>query len=254
MPSILRKEAEFLMKYPDASAVFCMTRRIDENDRPIRIGDMNLPKELRGQDRFEFSEYFNAILMHGTFTPVPTMMTRREVVDKVGDFYWRKFISASDIDLYLRMARQWGPIGVIDELLHCYRISDWQGTAAINKGRVSLPDFYNAVDAHLSDPEEGETVKPQSLAYYKMYRAADEALCAQNLLVLGRVPEARERLHGAITLRNFVKAFNHPRTLMRLLAGLALLAGINMRVGAFVGRQMAHVHERVKTWQRKPII
>jgi glycosyltransferase involved in cell wall biosynthesis len=253
MPPMLRKQVEFLTVNPDVSAVFTMTKRINENDHPIRMGAMNLPKELQGQSRFNFSEYLNALLKHGTFTPVPTMMTRREVLDKVGNFCWQKFISASDVDLYLRMARQWGPIGVIDEPLHCYRISSWQGTAVINKGRISLPDFHTVIDAHLDDHEEKQAVKPQSLAFYEMYRAADEALCAQNLLVLGKVSEARERLRIALTLRHFLPAFNHPETMVRLLAGLVLLIGINLRLGTFVGRQMSCVHKCVKAWRRKPI-
>lgn len=253
MPMMLRKQVVFLMANPNVSAVFTMMQRMDENDHPIRMGAMNLPKELQGQSCFEFSEYFNALLKHGTFTPVPTMMTRREVLDKVGNFCWQKFISASDVDLYLRMARQWGPIGVIDEPLHCYRISSWQATAVINKGRISLPDFYNAIDVHLDDPEEKQAVKPQSLACYKMYRAADEALCAQNLLVLGKVSEARERLRSALTLRHFLPAFNHPKTMVRLLAGLGLLVGINLGIGTFMGRQMSQAYEWVNAWRRKPI-
>lgn len=253
MPTMLRKQVVFLTANPDVSAVFTMMQRIDENDNPIRMGAMNLPKELQGQNRFAFSEYFNALLKYSTFTPVPTMMTRRKVLDKVGNFHWQKFTSASDVDLYLRMARQWGPIGVIDEPLHCYRISGWQGTAMINKGRINLADFYTSIDAHLKDSEENQVVKPQSLACYKMYRAADEVLCVQNLLVLGKVSETRERLRKAMTFRYFLTALNYPKTLVRLSAGLVLLISINLRLGFFVGRGMSCAYEWVHTWQRKPI-
>ncbi len=253
MPTILRKQVVFLTENPDVSAVFTMIRRIGENDQPIRMGAMNLPKELQGQNRFNFLEYFNALLKHGTFTPVPTMMTRREVLDKVGNFCRQKFISASDVDLYLRMAKQWGPIGVIDDPLLCYRISSWQGTAEINKGRINLPDFYTVIDAHLDNSEEKQAVKPQSLSYYKMYRAASAALCAQNLLVLGKVSEAREQLRSAISLQHFLTAFNRPKTLVRLLVGLGLLVGISIGIGPFMGRQMSWVYECVNAWRREPI-
>ena len=253
MPTMLRKQVLFLTANPDVSAVFTMMQRIDENDNPIRMGAMNLPKELQGQNHFEFSEYFNALLKHSTFTPVPTMMTRRKVIDKVGNFHWQKFISASDVDLYLRMARQWGPIGVIDEPLHRYRITSWQETAVINKGRINLADFYISIDAHLKDSEENQVVKPQSLACYKMYRAADEVLCVQNLLVLGKVSEARERLRKTLTFRYFLTALNYPKTLVRLSAGLVLLISINLRLGFFMGRGMSCAYEHVRAWQRKPI-
>ncbi len=253
MPTMLQKQVAFLTVNPDVSAVFTMMQRIDENDNPIRMGTMNLPKELQGQNRFNFSEYFNALLKYSTFTLVPTMMTRRKVLDKIGNFCWQKFVSASDVDLYLRMAKQWGPIGVIDEPLHCYRITSWQETAAINKGRINLADFYRSIDAHLENPEERQVIKPKSIDYYKMYRAANEALCAQNLLLQGKVSEARERLRKALVLRHFLIAINYPKTLLRLLAGLVLLIGINLKLGFFVGQQMSCAYKWVNAWQRKPI-
>ena len=253
MPTMLRKQAVFLTENPGVSAVFTMSHRIDEDDRPIRMGPVNLPKELQGQSRFNFSEYFNAVLRHYTFTPVPTMMTRREVIDKVGNFCWQKFITASDVDLYLRMARQWGPIGVIDELLHCYRVSNWKGAAVFDRGRIDLRDFYTVIDAHLDDPEEKQVVRPRSLACYKMHHAADEALCAQNFLVLRKVSEARERLQNAMALRHFLTAFNRPKTMVRLLTGLGLLVSINLGIGIFMGRQMSRAYEWVNAWRREPL-
>ena len=193
------------------------------------------------------------MLKYGTFTLVPTMMTRREVLDKTGSFCWKKFASASDIDLYLRMAKQFGPIGIIDEPLHKYRISGSQGSAVIMRGRTNLPDFYTVIDEHLNEPEGRRIAEPKSLACYNMYRAADGALCAQNLLVMGKAPEARERLRGAMAFRHFIMAVNHPKTFVRLLMGLGLLVGINLGVGTFMGRKLSRAYERRNVWLRKPI-
>ena len=250
--TMVRWQVEFLEANPESSAVFTMTQPIDEQDNPIRMGPVRLPKELRGRDFFEFSEFFNAILKYHTFVYVPTMMTRQQVIKKVGDFKSQMFASASDIDLYLRMARQWGPIGVIDEPLHRYRISDWQGSAVIANGRTKLPDFYRAVGAHLNDPNEMKFVYPQSLAIYEMYRAAEHAICAQNLLVQRRTAEAREHLREALKVRYFITTFRRPWVLVRLLAGIGLWIGIKLGFGTFFGKQASRAYACRNAWRRKP--
>ena len=252
-PTMLRRQVEFLEAHPKASAVFTMTQIIDEQDRPIRMGTARLPKSLRGRDVFGFAEFFNATLEYQTFVYVPTMVTKQQIIKKVGDFNWKAFRTASEIDLYLRMARQWGSIGVIDEPLHKYRVSDTQGSAVFAKGRTELPDFYTAIDAHLSDPDEIKVARPESLAFYEMYRAADHVICAQNLLAQGKTVEASEHLRKIMKARHFMVAFKRPRTLVRLLAGAGLWTAINLGFGAFLGRQMSRAYAFRNARQRKPI-
>ncbi|MCG2711058.1 MAG: glycosyltransferase family 2 protein [Candidatus Omnitrophica bacterium] len=251
--TMVRRQVEFLEAHPKSSAVFTMTQTIDEQDRPIRMGSLRLPQELRDRDFFEFSEFFNAVLKYHTFTYVPTMMTRKQVIKKVGDFRFQMFASASDIDLYLRMARQWGGIGIIDEPLHQYRIYDLQGSTLIAKNRTDLPDFYRVIDAHLNDLSERKFVRPQSLALYKMYRAADHAICAQNLLVQRRTIEAREQLRETLQLRHFITAFRRPRVLARLLAGIGLWVAMRLGFGTFLGQQVSRLYACRNAWRRKPI-
>ena len=251
--TMVRRQVEFLKTHPESSAVFTMTQTIDEQGRPIRMGSMRLPEELSDRDFFEFSGFLNAILKYQTFVYVPTIMTRRQVIKKVGDFKAQMFASASDIDLYLRMARQWGPIGVIDEPLHKYRISDWQESAVIAKNRTELPNFYRVIDAHLNDPDEMKLVCSQSLAFYEMYRAADHVICAQNLLAQGKTTEAREHLREALKTGYFVTAFRRPGTLVRLLAGVGLWIGIKSGFGTFFGKQALRAYTCRNAWRRKPV-
>ena len=252
MPTMVRKQAEFLTANPDVSAVFAMTQTIDVQDRPIRMGSMRLPEELRGRDRFDFSEFFNAVLKYCTFTPVPTMMTRRPVLDAIGGFNCQVFLSAADIDLYLRMARRWGPIGVIDEPLHHYRIAERQVSSQLPNGRTTLPDFHVAMNAHLGDQEEMKIVQPQSLALYEMNRARDHVLCAMNLLSEGKTAEAREHLREALCWRHFVTAPRRPRVLAWLLAGLGFIISANLGFGTFAGRRVRGAYARRNAWLRKP--
>ncbi len=252
-PTMVRRQVEFMETHPQVSAVFMMMQMIDEKDRHIRMGSTHLPKELRGQDCFDYATFLNAVLKYGTFTPVPTMMTRRHVIDAVGVFQWEKFASASDIDLYLRMARNWGPIGVVDEPLHKYRISSEQGTAQITNNRTKLFDYFCVIDAHLNDPEEKQVVQPQSLAFYELYRSSNLLTCALNFLVQGKKPEAHSCLREALKWRHLVTAFKRPLLLVRLMIGVFFLISIYLGLGVTAGRWMALARSQRNAWQRKPV-
>ena len=191
-PTMVSRQVEFLLKYPDASAVFAMTQTIDGCDRPIKMGNMTLPQELRGKEIFHYEEFLNYTLKYSTFVVVPTMMSKREIIDRVGVFNWEKYATASDIDLYLRMAKI-GPIGVIDEPLHNYRISDQQGSAQIFYQRTFLAHFFNVLDYYISKPDVLEIIQKESLSLYRMRRAADQIRCAINMFAQDRVAEALER-------------------------------------------------------------
>lgn len=251
--TIVRRQVEFLNIHTEASAVFAMMQTIDEQDRPIRMGSMRLPKELRDRFLFEFPEFFNAILKYRTFVPVPTMMTHRSVIDAVGIFRPQIFASASDIDLYLRMARQYGPIGVINEPLHKYRISNLQGSVVIANNRTTLFDFFSVIDAHLNIPEEKQVVEPQSLMFYELYRFSNLLTCVVNLLVQKNIAEARTRLSNAVKWRYFVTAVKRPSLFTRLVIGLWLLISIYLGLGVFMGWQMSWIRARRNAWLRMPI-
>ena len=202
-PTMVRRQVEFLEAHPQVSAVFTMMQMIDEKDRPIRMGSTHLPKELHGQDCFDFATFFNGVLKYGTFTPVPTMMTRRQVIDTVGVFQWEKFASASDIDLYLRMAKQWGPIGIIDELLHRYRISIQQGTTEINKSRTFRSHFLTVMDYYLSMTEVRRVTRPSAVFRYEIQCACDDFVRAINMSIEGRQAEARRLMDATYSKRSF---------------------------------------------------
>ncbi len=251
-PVMVRRQIEFLEAHPETSAVFTMSQTIDEQDRPIRMGTTHLPAKLYGHDRFEFNEFFNGLLKYRTFVPVPTMMTRRSVLAAVGVFRWQLFASASDVDLYLRMARQWGPVGIIDEPLHKYRISSVQGSAVIAKNRTTLFDFFRVIDAHLSDPDEKQGVRPQSLAYYELYRSSNLFTCTLNLLVQGNTVEARARLRE-VKWKYFITALRSPPLLARLMIGVGLLIAVCLGCGAVVGRLISWARARRSAWLRLPV-
>ncbi len=252
-PSIVFQQVAVMQSHPQVGAVFTRMRTIGEDSRPIRMGMFDLPPELHGRPTLDFPILLSTVLAHFNFLPAPSVMLRRSVMEQVGGFDERQFLTSADLEMWLRIAFQGYEIAIIDQPLLKYRISQRQFGEQYNKLRTTLADFFGVIDHYLNQPEVWAMVLPQSHAFYKMYRAADEALCAQNLLVLGKVSEAQERLRSAVTLRHFLTALNHPKTLMRLLAGLVLLVGINIGIGVFVGRKMSQAYAYRDAWRRKPI-
>lgn len=246
-PTMVRRQVEFLETHPQVSAVFTMMQMIDEKDRPIRMGSTHLPKELHGQDCFDYVTFFNASLKYGTFTPVPTMMTRRQVIDTIGVFQWEKFASASDIDLYLRMAKQWGPIGIIDEPLHRYRISTQQATAQINKSRTFRAHFFTVMDHHLSMTEIRRVAKPSALLRYQIQCASDDIVRAMNMSLAGRQAEARQLMDAAYSKPSFRAGLQDIAYSRMFKLGTVFALALRMGLGKIVAFIYKSIYEPWRT-------
>jgi glycosyltransferase involved in cell wall biosynthesis len=251
-PTMVSRQVEFLQAHADVSSVFTMSRTIDEQGRPTRLGDFKLPEEYQGQDIFSFHDLFNAALKYSTITIVPTMMTRKNVLDKVGNFNWQQFCSAADIDLYLRMA-QICPIGIIDEPLHRYRISAQQGTIQINKARTHLAHFFQVIDHYLTLTEVSKLVNQEALKIYKMYRSADQVYCAINFVLQGKKTEALNLLDEAICCGVFLPAYHRPRQLMRIVFGAVLKASLRLGIGKIISQIGDIAYNRYRVMRCKPI-
>lgn len=255
-PTMVQRQVEFLLKYPEASAVFTMTQTIDEYNRPIKTGTLKLPQELRGKEIFNYEEFLNYTLKYNTLVVVPTMMSKRENIDRVGVFNWEKYATASDIDLYLRMA-QLGPIGVIDEPLHKYRIGS-QGSAQIFYQRTFLAHFFNVLDDYISRPDIAEMIQKDSLSTYRMRRATDQIRCALNMLVQDRVAEAKTNLIHALKYAYIIEALKmvalkRPQEFALFVVGSILLASSYLGVGTFSGQQIYKLFQWHSKSKREPI-
>lgn len=250
-PTMVRRQAEFLIAHPKASSVFTMTQMIDDLDRPNRMGIVRLPNALQGKELLSFATVLNGVLAHHNFMIVPTLMTRTDTLDAVGMFNPDDYSSAADIDLWLRMAC-WGPIGIIDEPLHRYRISPYSGTSRVNSFRTHLAHFYVVLDHYLSLPHVQTIVEPRAKSLYLMRRAVDQTICAMNLAVLGHLDDARIRLISALEWNHFTATRHEVRRLPQLLAGLCLLLAIRVGLGQCAGKILYHAYEWHSRWLRQP--
>ena len=112
MPEKLEKQAKLLDSDKELGLVYSACYSIDENGNSKGDTNLSTSKPLRGN---VFDKLFQ-----NNFIPMLTVMVRREVLSKVGEFD-PKYIIALDHDLWLRIAEHY-PIDFIAEPLAKYRI------------------------------------------------------------------------------------------------------------------------------------
>lgn len=252
-PSMVRKQVEVMEEHLQVGAVFTMARTIGEDSRPIRMGSYKLPDELRGLLTFDFPTLLNAVLVHFNFLFSSSVMIRRSVMKQMGGFKERLFLTSSDLEMWLRISRQGHEIAIIDQPLLKYRISRRQFGGQYNKLRTTLGDFYTVVDYYLNKPGVRAMITQYSLTKYELMRANDKVLCATNLLVMGKVTEARALLRDAVKWRHFVAAFKQLQWLAQMTIGLGLLISTYLGLEKYVGRQACWVYECRNAWRCKPL-
>lgn len=87
--------------------------------------------------------------------------------------------------------------------------------------------------------------QPQSIALYELDRANDQVLfCGMNLLVQGKVVEARAWLRKSLRWRDFITGLRRPRLLVNLTMGLGFLASAYLGLGHWAGTQAYQVYLR----------
>ena len=251
-PSMVRKQVELMQAHPQVGAVFARMRMIGEDSRPIRRGMRKLPFAIRRRVTFDFATLMNAILVHNNFLPASSIMLRRSVIEKMGGFDERQFLTSADLEMWLRIARQGYEIAIIDQPLLKYRISQRQFGGQYNKLRTSLANIYAVLDHCLIQPGVRAMVQPQSLALYELQRANDHVLCAMNLLAQGKVAEARARLREALHWRHLATALMRPRLLFNLTVGSLFFISTYVGLGSFVGQQVYRAYVCRTAWWHKP--
>jgi glycosyltransferase involved in cell wall biosynthesis len=230
-PSIVRQQVDVMQAHPNVGAVFTRMRMIGEDSRPIRLGISIMPDEILGRTSLDFPTLLNGVLAHSNFLPTPSVMLRRSVIEKMGGFDERRFLTSADLEMWLRIAHRGYEIAIIDQPLLKYRISKRQGGGQYHNLRTSLWDFFRVLDHYLNQSGVREMVLPQPLALYELQRANDQVLCAINSLVLGQVEGAQRYLHLALNWNHLVTACRYRRSPARLVGGLGLQLSIRLGFG-----------------------
>lgn len=195
-PRIVERELAFLLAHPDAGAVFCLDRFIDESGR--EYDRLDLPGALSQVELFDAGLLAENLLRYkNTFLRTPSGMFRRTAFDSVGGFDQERFGIAADLDMWARLSIEWR-IGLVHEYLMGYRHYTAQWSKQYERMRTEPEMFFAAMDRHLSRPGIRTLVSAEALTCYRVWRVQDEAERAANAYVLGDKQKAVALLNSSL--------------------------------------------------------
>ncbi|HVF10570.1 MAG TPA: glycosyltransferase [Abditibacteriaceae bacterium] len=186
-PSIVEREVAFLQRHPEAGAVFCKDIFIDSTGR--ELGQLELPPEVRGGRPLDYRIIFNALLTHkNRILRCPSCMVATAVYHDVGTYRQQEFFNTSDVEMYLRIARQY-PVGILEEHLFRYRRGHGNSGQRYRHLRTDQERFFKIMDLYLK--QGGRAVAtPEALSAYEAHRAEDGLMRVVSHYILGHGQEA----------------------------------------------------------------
>jgi glycosyltransferase involved in cell wall biosynthesis len=238
-PTIVEKEVAYLQSHPDLGAVFCLNHFIDENGRIL--GRTSMPAEFVGRQSMSYEEVFRYLVRKkNTLLVCPTFMTRRAVFESVGPFRPETYDIVSDLEMWLRIARQ-RPIAILNERLLRYRKSNQQWSARYRNRRTTRDGFFDLMDECIEKESWTTRLAPSELVEYAFHRCDDNTFCAVNYILLGDSISARRLLSELPfpwrTLANGIR-----RRKLRLLVLQTLLRlGLGLRATPLLARLLRNL-------------
>lgn len=219
-PRIVEREVEYLQRHPEVAAVFCKDLFIDRRGRSF--GHLHLPDELAGGHPLEYETIVRALLRYkNRFLRCPSSMVRATVYHEVGPYRADLFEIASDLEMWLRIARR-HPIGIVDEHLFSYRSGHGSLSDRYHDRRRMREGYFEIMDLEL-EHLAGSLVGDAELAAYEAHRAEDQLRLSASSYIHGDRKEARAAL-AEVRARDIVGSDQVQRA--RLLALMAVLHGL----------------------------
>jgi glycosyltransferase involved in cell wall biosynthesis len=127
--SRLEKQINFLEKNLDFGAVFSYAQTINEKGQEIKHGLMGMNKPCNEDRLRKIRKFFDS----GNFFWAPTAMIKNDVLKSVGN-HNPCLLQTQDLEMWLKILIKGFDIGVIEEKLTYYRISD--GSLSYNKRAI----------------------------------------------------------------------------------------------------------------------
>lgn len=150
-------------------AVSTMGSKINEKDE--HIGSFFLPKNLlkMNSNIYTFDNLYSSLLENGnSFLICPSVMMRKSIKEHGWNFEYKKFQSASDVGLWLKIAKVY-KFFIINEKLIKYRIHSQQGSVTCIYNRTSLPDIFKVIDYY----KKTFTFNDESKIFYYNFKAKE---------------------------------------------------------------------------------
>jgi hypothetical protein len=218
---MVSRQVDFLESNPNICAVFTAAQTIDENGTFLSE-IVSPPFCKKGETAiYNFQDLLKTILLRRNFLVCPSVMVRTETYKNVIKQWGSSlFNSASDVDTWLRLASS-APIGVINEPLMQYRMSQLQYSDRIRK-RTTKADFFLVMDHYLSRPEVVKILSKEDFRHYGWLLRHENVACASNLLANGELLEAKNLLKGLLCWDSLYASIS-TRLGFKTLAGGALL-------------------------------
>jgi hypothetical protein len=158
------------------------------------FGGVDLPQEFEGRGSLGYEDIFPFLVRHkNVLLRTPTFMARQETLAAVGLFEPEKYGIAADLEMWLRIARQF-PIAVLNERLMRYRVSKRQWSYGYKHLRTEPEAFFHVMDTFIDMDGWRGKLSPTDLIEYNFHRCDDETSRAANFVLRGKVAEARELL------------------------------------------------------------
>lgn len=219
-PEIVEREVDYLGRHPQVGAVFCKDVFIDAQG--LATGRLELPPEVAGGQPLDYESVVRALLRYkNRFLRCPSSMVRAAVYREAGPYRPDLFGIASDLEMWLRIARRY-PIGIVDEHLFSYRSGHGSLSDRYDDRRVEPERYFGIMDLEL-EHVAGRLVDEAELAAYGAYRAEDQLRQTVSNYVRRRPQESRAALAG-VDVRQLIACDRVQRA--RLLALTGVMHGL----------------------------
>jgi len=136
--TIVEESVKVLQNNPSVGLVGTMGTVID-SDGKFQY-DIQLHNEIKSLNKavYTFDEALVGAIRNMFVTP--TIMVRAKAYQELGDFDYKKYKSACDYEMWLRIARKY-QVAVIDKKLINYRIHEGQGSEHEVRKNIEIPDI-----------------------------------------------------------------------------------------------------------------
>jgi hypothetical protein len=133
--SRLEKQVDFLQDHPAIGAVFARPRFVDEAGLAMSPSEYkhHYVFDVRNRSRFEWLNYF---FFHGNCLCHPSLLVRRECLEKVG-LYDERLANLPDLDLWIRLCQEY-EIYILEERLVLFRIREEDANKSSNRIETQL--------------------------------------------------------------------------------------------------------------------
>jgi glycosyltransferase involved in cell wall biosynthesis len=181
-PEMIAYQVDIFKKNPSVGSVFTLADIINENDEVI--GEFILPPNVKGSEPYTYYQILTLILENGCFLICPSAVIRTNLFRELSPFRYEQFGSASDLDMWLRLAKC-APVVILDEKLMRYRVSKTQGTYILNRQRTHEADFFRVMDTHIEKNKNTFEISGDTKNKYDLLRFKDQLTCAFNCVCNG---------------------------------------------------------------------